>query len=95
MVKCHKPKSPTQLCKAIKIKLKMGNKKNRKNGRSNTSRHVNVKKKLRHTDRDTTDRRANRNRSDTNEGERISIEGSRIMNLERLQQYTENLEQHC
>lgn len=72
----------------------MGNKKNKINKRSNCHRHIYLKKKARrHKERGdrARDTHSNREKQDTDIREKVAIEGSRIINLVKLQQYTDNL----
>lgn len=72
------------------FEIKMGNKKNKQNKRDSSHRHVFRKKK--NPARKTTPT-ANKEQPTelTEEEQTVSIEGSRIINMDKLQQYTDNL----
>ena len=77
---------------------KMANKKNRKNKKNNSHKHIYQRKKLprrggrKGQDKDTQEQHTdNQQHMDT---DKLSREGSRIMNIDKLQQYTDNLTKH-
>lgn len=76
----------------------MGKKKNKENSWHNIHSHVFTKKKLpyrKQADKEKDTEHLGQECSDreTNE-ERVTFEGSRIINLEQLQKYTEELAEH-
>ena len=80
----------------------MANKKNKNNRRNNTHKSVYVKKKLpprniekQHNTEGQQSDNTEEQQSDNEEEEVAMFEGSRVINLEKLQQYTDNLIAHA
>ena len=75
----------------------MVNKKNKNNRRNSSHRHVYCKKKLpgrRQNKKATSIKCANSDGAGIQKESQVTIEGSRIINLEKLQQYTTNISEH-
>ena len=77
--------------------VEMVNKKNKNNRKNSTHRHVFCKKKLpgrRQKKKATGIKCSNPDRVGIQEEGKVTIEGSRIINLEKLQQYTNSISEH-
>ena len=77
---------------------KMANKKNRKNRKNNSHKHIYQRKKFpRRGGRKGQDKDTQKQHTDNQQhmdADKLSREGSRIMNIDKLQQYTDNLTKH-
>ena len=73
-------------------KKEMGNKRYRKN--DNAHRHIFKKRKRKRKVKEKKRSEEEHRNNDTEENKTLSIKGSRIINMEQLQRYTEDLRRH-